>query len=96
MEVVCHLCRIFDSMSCDEDLEEQKNELLALKEIVGEENVVILLKKCLQDFKDLNVEIREDFFKQFQQRSDVLIGGVLTIEPLLNEAITITWNDYSR
>ena len=83
-------------MSCDEDLEEQKNELLALKEIVGEENVVILLKKCLQDFKDLNVEIREDFFKQFQQRSDVLIGGVLTIEPLLNEAITITWNDYSR
>ena len=83
-------------MSCDEDLEEQKNELLALKEIVGEENVVILLKKCLQDFKDLNVEIREDFFKQFQQISDVVIGGVLTIEPLLNEAITITWNDYSR
>ena len=83
-------------MSCDEDLEEQKNELLALKEIVGEENVVIFLKRCLEDFEDLNVEIREDFFKQFQQRSDVLIGGVLTIEPLLNEAITITWNDYSR
>ena len=72
----------------EDDLEEQKFELLALKEILGEENVEIFLKSCDLQIEEMSSQINPRFFDQFETK-EAKIGGKIFISPNLLEPLTI-------
>ena len=55
--------RFFVKIMSDTDLEEQKYELLALKEIIGEENLKVYVSGS-ENFEDLEAENSSQFFHQ--------------------------------
>ena len=73
---------------CDNDLEEQTNEFLVLKEICGTECVQLFASQ--QDFDEtLEVEFQVEFFKKFSCTAKY--GGRLDISPILNDDLTLQW-----
>ena len=73
---------------CDNDLEEQTNEFLVLKEICGTETVQLFTSQ--QEFdENLDVEFQVEFFKKFQ--CSAKYGGRLDISPILTDDLTILW-----
>ena len=75
------------------DLEEQKNELLALKEIIGEDNLKVYVtdRKYIDD--DLEADIDSKFFKQPGFKTNCKIGGSIRVAPVLSEPLRIFWTD---
>ena len=76
----------------DTDLEEQKYELLALKEIIGEENLKVYVSGS-ENFEDLEAENSSQFFHQSGFETKCKIGGRLNIAPTLNNPLKISWTD---
>jgi len=75
----------------DTDLEEQKYELLALKEINGEETIKVYVKDSGK-IEDLEfAENNSEFFKQFRCKSNCKIGGRLSVAANLNDPLKIFW-----
>ena len=77
----------------DTDLEEQKNELIAIREINGEETIKVFAKdsKCIEDLEF--AEKNSEFFGQFRCKSKCKIGGRLSVAVDLMEPLKISWTD---
>ena len=82
----------FKKIMSDTDLEEQKYELLALKEIIGEENLKVYVSG-LETIEDLEAENSLQFFQQPGFEAKCKIGGRLNIAPTLNNPLKILWTD---
>ena len=80
-------------MSLEADLEEQKNELLALKEIIGEENLKVYVTDRKYIEADLEADIDSEFFKQPGFKTNCKIGGRIRVAPTFNEPLRIFWTD---
>ena len=75
----------------DTDLEEQKYELLALKEINGEETIKVYVKDSKKIEELEFAENNSEFFKQFRCKSNCKIGGRLSVAANLNDPLKIVW-----
>ena len=74
----------------DSDLEEQRNELLVIKEILGEECIQLFTSKE-EVIEELEAEFNISFFQSFQC-PDSRFGGRLDISPSLNEDLKLSWS----
>lgn len=76
----------------DNDLEEQRNELLALNEILGKDIVKIYAKSPEAAQQEFDYEINTKFFDQFHNAKDSVIGGSIDISPSIESDLQVIWN----